>query len=760
MSRQNLDDNNATRTRLTSGRLDTTRKVLHSSLVLGEDGPFSYFLDPNGSDRNVTLPGFKRDLALTITHCGTANGLVVKDSGGTTLTTLEQQQTILFVCSGSEWAALGQTYGFAGAGHKPGVAPDPGATVHADNDRLFLSEEGWVVITEISGDDFFKLFTDGTTTLTPTLADTLRFRSSDSTITIVATANEVTFGDNFNLSVNEPAVDHDLLLNFVADEHVAHSGVSVVAGVALTGGGTIASSRTLDWDPTEPASATPALGDTHAFFSLANNAVRRATLTAINAVLDHDALLGFVANEHIDHSTVSVTAGAGLSGGGTIAATRTISLDITGQDSQTPATADELIYYDVSAGDFDKMSFLLMNQTLDHDTLTGFVANEHIDHSTVSITGNNGLSGGGAITASQTIGIANDGVTFARMQNISTDRLIGRDTAASGDPEEISLNATLEFTGSSSIQRAALTGDVTAAAGSNSVVVNQASSAFAFTGVLAPSQITSDQNNYNPTNLSTAAVLRLSSDALRNITGLQGGASGRTLFVHNVGSNNIVLKDESASSTAANRFALTADLTLSADSVAILQYDSTSSRWRAVSGGGGGSSFDINAQSAETAIAVGDYVAIYDVSEGANNKILLDDFFEGINTLTEDTNPDEAADFVLSYDTSAGTVKKVKPNNFQIVVAGSGITVSGNTASINTNNAVGVGSYALLANKTGSSVSQGGTAAGSNLEYAGGDSSSTWNSSSASTGTWRLINGRGTSGACPNTEHGLWIRTA
>ena len=40
----------------------------------------------------------------------------------------------------------------------------------------------------------------------------------------------------------------------------------------------------------------------------------------------HDNLSGFVANEHIDHSGVSVTAGTGLTGGGTIAATRTLNV--------------------------------------------------------------------------------------------------------------------------------------------------------------------------------------------------------------------------------------------------------------------------------------------------------------------------------------------------------------------------------------------------------------------------------------------------
>lgn len=42
--------------------------------------------------------------------------------------------------------------------------------------------------------------------------------------------------------------------------------------------------------------------------------------------VDHDQTTNFVANEHIDHTTVSITAGSGLTGGGTIAATRTINV--------------------------------------------------------------------------------------------------------------------------------------------------------------------------------------------------------------------------------------------------------------------------------------------------------------------------------------------------------------------------------------------------------------------------------------------------
>ena len=48
--------------------------------------------------------------------------------------------------------------------------------------------------------------------------------------------------------------------------------------------------------------------------------------TATQGTIDHDSLANFVANEHVDHSGVTITAGAGLTGGGTIAATRTLAV--------------------------------------------------------------------------------------------------------------------------------------------------------------------------------------------------------------------------------------------------------------------------------------------------------------------------------------------------------------------------------------------------------------------------------------------------
>jgi hypothetical protein len=57
------------------------------------------------------------------------------------------------------------------------------------------------------------------------------------------------------------------------------------------------------------------------------------------------------------------------------------------------------------------------------------------------------------------------------IQAAAGDRLIGRDNVGPGDCTIISLDSTLEFTGGAAIRRAALTGDVTAAAGNNATTI-------------------------------------------------------------------------------------------------------------------------------------------------------------------------------------------------------------------------------------------------------------------------------------------------
>lgn len=100
--------------------------------------------------------------------------------------------------------------------------------------------------------------------------------------------------------------------------------------------------------------------------------------------------------------------------------------------------------------------------------------------------------------------------------------------------------------------------------------------------VVSPSQITANQNNYNP---GTGDIFRISSDAARDITGLAGGASGKAILLVNVGSHAVTLKHQSASSDAANRIIVpwAGDYAIAASGgAATLVYDATTERWRAI----------------------------------------------------------------------------------------------------------------------------------------------------------------------------------
>lgn len=94
-----------------------------------------------------------------------------------------------------------------------------------------------------------------------------------------------------------------------------------------------------------------------------------------------------------------------------------------------------------------------------------------------------------------------------------------------------------------------------------------------------PSQITSDQNDYDP---GTTSYLRLSCDANgRAVTGFTGGADGRVLVVHNTGNNLLYLPNGSTGSSAANRllFPNATGITLARDECAEFIYDAAQSLW-------------------------------------------------------------------------------------------------------------------------------------------------------------------------------------
>lgn len=100
-------------------------------------------------------------------------------------------------------------------------------------------------------------------------------------------------------------------------------------------------------------------------------------------------------------------------------------------------------------------------------------------------------------------------------------------------------------------------------------------------GDLTPADITANVDNYSPSGLADASVLRLNVTSNANMSGLSGGSDGREMVVYCTGSATLTLLHESGSSTAANRFVLPGDasMTLVKNQGAQFIYDATQSRW-------------------------------------------------------------------------------------------------------------------------------------------------------------------------------------
>jgi hypothetical protein len=108
------------------------------------------------------------------------------------------------------------------------------------------------------------------------------------------------------------------------------------------------------------------------------------------ASIDHDSLLNFVANEHVDHSAVAITGSSGLTGGGDLTASSSITVKYTSgsnlidsaADNGDVVAADYILYQDLDTGDVRKDTVGALPFTNNIGTITR-----------VNITAGNGLSG-------------------------------------------------------------------------------------------------------------------------------------------------------------------------------------------------------------------------------------------------------------------------------------------------------------------------------------------------------------------------------
>ena len=124
--------------------------------------------------------------------------------------------------------------------------------------------------------------------------------------------------------------------------------------------------------------------------------------------IDHDTTTNFVANEHIDHSSVSVTAGSGISGGGTIEATRTLTLD-TGSNQFTEGITEVLNDLEVQSGSMSTET--LQSVTNNGATSSAQITFTNTTDSTAKTNGSIVISGGMGVN--NTINVGGDVIAFA-----------------------------------------------------------------------------------------------------------------------------------------------------------------------------------------------------------------------------------------------------------------------------------------------------------------------------------------------------------
>lgn len=134
-----------------------------------------------------------------------------------------------------------------------------------------------------------------------------------------------------------------------------------------------------------------------------------SSISADEANIDHDSLQNFVSNEHVDHSSVSISGGTGISGGGDITTSRTLNLnaatsDLTDAASPNATAAGQLLIWDETATQFENSTLTAGSgisvtnadasvtvaadeANIDHDSLQNFDSAEHFTQSSITTTG-------------------------------------------------------------------------------------------------------------------------------------------------------------------------------------------------------------------------------------------------------------------------------------------------------------------------------------------------------------------------------------
>jgi len=170
------------------------------------------------------------------------------------------------------------------------------------------------------------------------------------------------------------AVDHGSIGGLTDDDHAHY--LLADGTRALTGNMAVDAAVTIDGRDLSVDGTKLDTVETNADVTDATNVAAAGAAMAGGAF--HDGFSDFVANEHIDHSGVSVTAGSGIAGGGDITTTRTLDLDINSLAAATIVAGDFVPFWDLTATATNKKTtFANFEAALTHDNLVAGTIASH-----------------------------------------------------------------------------------------------------------------------------------------------------------------------------------------------------------------------------------------------------------------------------------------------------------------------------------------------------------------------------------------------
>ena len=168
--------------------------------------------------------------------------------------------------------------------------------------------------------------------------------------------------------IADDAINSEHIVDGAVDNvHLANSSVTVTAGDGLGGGGTVALGSSITVSANVDDSTLEIATDTMR--------VKDAGIT----------------NAKLANSSVTVTAGDGLSGGGAVALGSSVSLAVGVDDSSIETNADVL-----------RVKALGVTNAM----LAGSIENAKLSNSSVTVTAGNGLTGGGAVSLGGSVSLA------------------------------------------------------------------------------------------------------------------------------------------------------------------------------------------------------------------------------------------------------------------------------------------------------------------------------------------------------------------